>query len=378
MMEAKQMSHLVLEDVTVAFGRGRERVIALDGFSLSLEPGELVVLLGPSGCGKSTILNSVAGLIEPAQGRITSGDHVLFSSAEGVHLPSNRRHLGMVFQSYSLWPHMTVAQNVAFPLKARRTPKAERATRVDEALRRVHVSELAHRYPGELSGGQQQRVAVARAIVAENEVILFDEPLSNLDTKLRLELRDEIRALHQRLGFTGLYVTHDQIEALSLATRVVVMRAGRIEQIGAPEDVYRSPASAYVAGFFGANQVRGDVVDGPSGPVVRGPFGDLPVPSGTPTGPAVACFYPQQARPRAEAGGPAEVVLAKFVGTHREYVVAAGDEQLNLLAPAGEALGVGERVRVDVDPDAVHVYPELDAPAPPAPVGAAPSPVAAP
>lgn len=356
------MSQLTMENLTVGFGHGRDRVVALDDFSLAVDAGEMVVLLGPSGCGKSTVLNAVAGLIEPEAGRIATTDAVLYDRERGVNVPPNRRQLGMVFQSYSLWPHLDVYGNVEFPLKARRVGKSDRADRVTTALRRVQMEDLAKRHPGELSGGQQQRVALARALVAENDVVLFDEPLSNLDTRLRLDLRDEIGALHQRLGFTALYVTHDQVEALSLASRVVVMRSGRIEQIGAPEDVYGAPASAYVARFLGANVFAGRVADGDASTIVTA-FGAFALGTAVErgiTGDVVVAVFPQHIRLRPAAGGPATVTLAKFVGASREYTVESGGERLSLTLPTTEVFRAGDRVEITVAPDCLHVYGDAD------------------
>jgi iron(III) transport system ATP-binding protein len=351
------MSQLSIEDVTVRFGRGAEAVVALDSLSLDVAQGELVVLLGPSGCGKSTALNCVAGLVEPTSGTITIADHTVFQGPERfVNLPPDKRHLGMVFQSYSLWPHMTVRANVEFPLKARRTAKEDRGRRVDEALARVQVGELAHRYPGELSGGQQQRVAVARAIVAENDLLLFDEPLSNLDTRLRQELRDEIRALHQRLGFTGLYVTHDQVEALTLATTVVVMRRGGIEQMGSPEEIYAAPASTYVARFLGANTLSGTARPTEGGTAIVTAFGTFEVPEAHAAGPVVASFFPQHGSVRPAADGPAVVALDKFAGRYREVIVTAGGERVEVSMTSSQALEPGQPVHLDVDSSHLFVY----------------------
>jgi putative spermidine/putrescine transport system ATP-binding protein len=218
---------------------------ALDGLDLTVNGGEFIALLGPSGCGKSTALNLLAGLLEPTSGSIWIDEHRVDT------LPSEKRNFGMVFQNYALFPHLTVAENVAFGLRMRKVGKAERATRVRKALDLVQLGEQADKHPGQLSGGQQQRVAIARAIVVEPRLVLMDEPLSNLDAKLRLDMRTEIRLLHQELGLTTVYVTHDQAEALSLADRLVVMSGGVVQQIGTPSEVYESPANAFVAAFVG-------------------------------------------------------------------------------------------------------------------------------
>jgi putative spermidine/putrescine transport system ATP-binding protein len=232
---------LRLERVSRSYGRHR----ALHELELEISGGEFVALLGPSGCGKSTALNCLAGLLP------LTGGAILLDGARIDHLAPERRGFGMVFQNYALFPHMTVRGNVAFGLKMARVPKAEAAERTDRALELVHLTEHADKRPGQLSGGQQQRVAIARAVVLEPRLVLMDEPLSNLDAALRLEMRAEIKRLHRRLGLTTVYVTHDQEEALSLADRLVVLRDGRTQQIGTPEEVYGRPANRYVAGFMG-------------------------------------------------------------------------------------------------------------------------------
>jgi iron(III) transport system ATP-binding protein len=229
---------------------------AVRGVSLEVQRGQLFFLLGPSGCGKTTLLRMIAGLSEPTSGVIRFGER------DVTHVAPNKRNVGMVFQSYALWPHMTVRQNVAFGLKVRKTPADERDRRVDAALEAVRMHTYADRKPAQLSGGQQQRVALARALVIEPEVLLLDEPLSNLDAALRLEMRHEIRRLVNETGITTVYVTHDQAEALSMADMVAVLRDGLIEQIGPPRSLYDRPGSRFVAGFLGeTNFVRARVVE---------------------------------------------------------------------------------------------------------------------
>lgn len=225
--------------------------IAVDRVDLEIGRGEFVALLGPSGCGKTTTLRCLAGLEVPTRGEISIGGVTVFSGGSSVFVPPEKRKIGMVFQSYALWPHMTVRGNVGYPLKLAGVDRRALASRVDEVLERVHLRDKADRMATALSGGQQQRVALARATVSRPRVMLFDEPLSNLDAKLRLSMRNQIRELHDEFGTTSVYVTHDQEEAIALADRVVVMNAGRIEQAGTPQELYTRPSTAFVADFMG-------------------------------------------------------------------------------------------------------------------------------
>jgi iron(III) transport system ATP-binding protein len=236
-----------IRNLVVDYGEVR----AVDDVSLSVGRGELVTLLGPSGCGKTTTLRAVAGLEDPTGGSIALNGTLVWSASERRNTPAEKRGVSMVFQSYAIWPHMTVFDNVAYPLSVRHVAKAEIRERVTAALRLVEMERYADRPAPALSGGQQQRVAIARALVFEPEVLLLDEPLSNLDARLRTTMGEEFRALQRRLGITTLYVTHDQEEAMALSDRVVVMQRGRIQQIGTPEEVYRRPANREVAAFFG-------------------------------------------------------------------------------------------------------------------------------
>jgi len=268
-----------------ANGDAQARVFAVNDVSFKVAPGELFTLLGPSGCGKSTTLRSIAGLEQPDSGVVSVGGTVLFSvgvnSAKSINVPANKRGLGMVFQSYAIWPHMTVFENVAFPLRVRsrkeRPGKREIAERVQRVLETMELLQYADRHATKLSGGQQQRLALARAIVVEPSLLLLDEPLSNLDAKLRESLRFELKRLQRELGITSIYVTHDQIEALSLSSNIAVMRAGEIVQLGKPRDIYENPQNKFVAEFIGTSNFIDGTIKARNGDryVVETPDGRL-------------------------------------------------------------------------------------------------------
>jgi iron(III) transport system ATP-binding protein len=243
------MANLRIEGLSKRFGRAQ--AVAIDNLDLAVEPGEFLVLLGPSGCGKTTTLRCIAGLESGDTGRISFGDRPVFDAAARVNVPPNKRNIGMVFQTYALWPHMRVRENIGYPLRTRRMRRATASEWITSVAALVDCSELLDRYPAQLSGGQQQRIALARGLVARPDLVLFDEPLSNLDARLRDQVRTEIHELHQRLGFTAVYVTHDQTEALALGDRLAIMRAGAIEQLGPPEEIFEEPRTEYVAGFIG-------------------------------------------------------------------------------------------------------------------------------
>ncbi len=241
-----------VETLTKRFGR----VVAVNSLSLDIAKGEFVVLLGPSGCGKTTLLRCIAGLERPDEGAIRIAGKTVYSSTESVILPPGKRQVDMVFQSYALWPHMTTFENIAFGLKLKRLPREEIRQRVEGVLKDLGMEGLEKRYPFELSGGQQQRVAVARLLANKPPVFLMDEPLSNLDARLRLDMRSELKRLHHDAGATTVYVTHDQTEALTMASWVVVMKDGLIQQIAAPNDLYRTPDNVFVAEFIGAPRIN--------------------------------------------------------------------------------------------------------------------------
>lgn len=260
------MGEIRIEGLEKTFNSTR----VLHAIDLHINEGEFVTLLGPSGCGKTTTLRCVAGLETPSSGKISIGAATVVDSALGSFIPPHRRRVGMVFQSYAIWPHMSARANVEFPLKRHKQgTRAEQQAIAQRALNSVGMSEYATRFPHELSGGQQQRIALARGLVAAGEVMLYDEPLSNLDAKLRVAMRDEVRRLHDEFGHTSIYVTHDQEEALAISDRVVIMNAGNIEQVGTPSDIFDRPATRYVADFIGFENIltvedvsEGDVVAG--------------------------------------------------------------------------------------------------------------------
>src|SRR5215469_12603774 len=251
------MSNVILEKVSRNFGE----IAAVSGIDLRVNEGEFVTLLGPSGCGKTTTLRMVAGLEQNTGGRISIDNEVVSDAASRVFVPSERRRLGMVFQSYAIWPHMTVFENVAYPLRVRRVKERETRQAVERALAMVGLAGLADRPAPNLSGGQQQRVALARSLVFEPQILLLDEPFSNLDARLRAQMRAELKMLQRRLAVTVVLVTHDQVEALSVSDRIAVMRQGRLEQLGTPQQLYREPASVPVRDFVGRTIVLKGLVE---------------------------------------------------------------------------------------------------------------------
>jgi iron(III) transport system ATP-binding protein len=361
------MSAISLQNISRHFGE----FAAVDGVDLEAATGEFLTLLGPSGCGKTTTLRMVAGLEQNTGGRIVIGDEVVSDAERGFFMPPERRQLGMVFQSYAIWPHMTVFDNVAYPLRIRRRPKDEIQQRVMKALKLVEMDPFASRPAPALSGGQQQRVAIARALVFEPRVLLLDEPLSNLDARLRTQTGDEFRALQKRLGITSLYVTHDQGEAMSLSDRVVVMQKGRILQIGAPEEIYRRPRSRAVAEFFGAPNLVEATVRG----CRQAPDGlfELDVAgkewSGTcrageafATGAAALVMLRPEIMSLADAAGAGmswngEVVSSIFRGAQRSLVVKTAAGALNVDITAFSHPAVGSRVAVVADAAAAWAVP---------------------
>ncbi len=366
------MPSVSFESVTKRFENG---AIAVDDLSLEIHDSEFMILVGSSGCGKTTALRMIAGLERPTRGSIRIGEQVV------NEVSAKDRDIAMVFQNYALYPHMSVARNLAYPLRQRRIARAEVDRRVGEVARMLGLDELLKRRPAQLSGGQRQRVAMGRALVREPEVFLLDEPLSNLDAKLRVQMRAELKRLHSRLGITTIYVTHDQVEAMTLGHRIAVMSEGRLQQIGAPQEVYDTPRNVFVAGFIGSppmNLLRGRVREG------RVRAGDLELECAAPDGDVIVGLRPEALK-RIGADGPGlemqvavvepmgdEVIVhgriaAEIATRPAEAAARSGDEPL-LLADEEESTAMiarldpherpqeGGVVRLGIDPAAVHLF----------------------
>ncbi len=339
------------ENVTKAFGE----VVAVDGVSFEIEAGKLVTLLGPSGCGKTTTLRMIAGLEMVTKGRIFIGDR------EVTPLPATDRDVSMVFQSYALFPHMTVIENVSYGFVVTGMAKNEAQRRARQGLEMVRLEGYDDRLPSELSGGQQQRVAVARALVLEPEVLLFDEPLSNLDAKLRRRVREEIREIQQSLNLTTVYVTHDQEEALAVSDKIIVMRNAEIAQVGAPRDLYERPSNVFVADFIGdANLIDAEIrrVEGETATVSIGTV-EIELPArGIAPGPAKVAVRPEAVRLSDPGDGlDGEILKAAYLGDHLEYTVTTAVGELFVIdhavaapRPVGSSVSVGFGARVALVP----------------------------
>ena len=349
-----------------------EIVKAVDNVSVSVEAGKMLILLGPSGCGKTTLLRCIAGLERPDEGEISTSDQLIFSKSRGVNVPPESRGLSMMFQSYAVWPHMTVAENVAFPLASRGYAKRDIREKVAAALKRVGIPSLGDQYPNRLSGGQQQRVALARSLVVDPQVVLFDEPLSNVDAKVREDLRVELVAQQQEVGFAGIYVTHDQVEALQLAHEVAVLREGRIEQLGTPEDVYYRPATRYVANFVGrVNEVEATIVMETSDDnliVADTPLGRLKgysmEPGTAPGTKVMALFRPESLAIGSKGNGNAfegSLVRSQFAGAYRDHIVNTGNGRRIMVSEmdrmAASSFSPGECLTLSIDAKNVLFYP---------------------
>ena len=345
------MSSVAIRDVRKAFGSTH----VIHGVNISINDGEFVVLVGPSGCGKSTLLRMIAGLENISGGEIRIGERVV------NHVPPKERDIAMVFQNYALYPHMTVADNMAFSLKLRGAPKSEIESRVNRAAEILGLIPLLARYPRQLSGGQRQRVAMGRAIVRDPQVFLFDEPLSNLDAKLRVQMRTEIKELHQRLKTTTVYVTHDQIEAMTMADKIVVMHDGIVEQIGTPLALYDKPDNLFVAGFIGSpamNVLNGTLkvngkaeFSGPGG--VKLPVADAP--SGSDGRQVIYGVRPEHFV-IADDGAETEIQVVEPTGSEIQVVAKMGGQDIVAVFRERHQFKPGEKIRLKPDPKLVHLF----------------------
>ncbi|CCM80207.1 MULTISPECIES: ABC transporter ATP-binding protein [Rhizobium] len=344
------MTDLTIRNVTKRYGA----LTVIPQLSFRIEDGEFVVLVGPSGCGKSTLLRMLAGLEEISGGELLMGKEVINDR------PAKERDMAIVFQNYALYPHMTVAENMGFALKLRKRPRAEIDERVDKAAAILGLGSLLDRYPRALSGGQRQRVAMGRAIVRDPQVFLFDEPLSNLDAKLRVQMRAEIKALHQRLKITTVYVTHDQIEAMTMADKIVVMNEGRVEQMGTPLELYDRPADIFVAGFIGSPSMNflPATVSASSGPVLNTPEGvNLPIEGMGLNGRSEVTYG---IRPEhlelGETGIPAEVVVVEPTGSETQLYVTVGGRDVNVVLRDRVDVRPGEKVWLAPRKGCAHLF----------------------
>jgi multiple sugar transport system ATP-binding protein len=347
------MASVAIRDVRKAFGA----TAVIHGVDISIRDGEFVVLVGPSGCGKSTLLRMIAGLENITGGEIRIGDRVV------NRLPPKERDVAMVFQNYALYPHMTVADNMAFSMKLRGAPKNEIDERVNRAAAILGLSQLLQRFPRQLSGGQRQRVAMGRAIVRDPQVFLFDEPLSNLDAKLRVQMRTEIKELHQRLKTTTIYVTHDQIEAMTMADKIVVMHDGRVEQIGAPLDLYDRPDNLFVAGFIGSpamNMLKGRIslngtaaFEAPAGIT----FALNNAPSGSDGRPAIYGVRPEHFS-LSDDGAEAVIQVIEPTGSELQVVAKVGENEIIAVFRERHQFKPGDKIRLKPDPRLIHLFDE--------------------
>jgi multiple sugar transport system ATP-binding protein len=347
------MASVAIRDVRKAFGA----TAVIHGVDVSIRDGEFVVLVGPSGCGKSTLLRMIAGLENITGGEIRIGDRVV------NRLPPKERDVAMVFQNYALYPHMTVADNMAFSMKLRGASKSEINERVHRAASILGLTQLLQRFPRQLSGGQRQRVAMGRAIVRDPQVFLFDEPLSNLDAKLRVQMRTEIKELHQRLKTTTIYVTHDQIEAMTMADKIVVMHDGRVEQIGAPLDLYDRPDNLFVAGFIGSpamNMLKGRIrlngraaFEAPAGVT----FALNNAPSGSDGRSAIYGVRPEHFS-LSDEGVDAVIQVIEPTGSELQVVAKLGESEIIAVFRERHQFKPGDKVRLKPDPKLIHLFDE--------------------
>jgi multiple sugar transport system ATP-binding protein len=346
---------ITIKNLSKHFGK----VVALDNVSLVIEPETFVTLLGPSGCGKTTLLRCVAGLEDPDGGEIYIGNKLVFSYDQGISLPSGQRELGLVFQNYALWPHMKVDKNITFALEIQKMPKAEMEKRVKESLKEVQMEGYEDRYPREMSGGQQQRIALARMLAYRPKVFLMDEPLSNLDARLRMDMRAELKRLHHISGATTIYVTHDQVEALTMSSNIAVMKLGVIQQFDTPDKIYHFPANIFVADFIGNPKVNllDGVVSGQNS-VDLGKF-KIPVSTNNATGKVVVGIRPEDIAisPQPVPGGvefSAYSVLPS--GADSTIIARQGDLELTIKVMGISKIKMDEKIWLTFDPKTLNLY----------------------
>ncbi|MBU0589157.1 MAG: ABC transporter ATP-binding protein [Gammaproteobacteria bacterium] len=353
---------LKIAGVRKVFGKGAHAVEVLKRIDIDVPPGEFLILVGPSGCGKSTLLNIIAGLEDPTEGQ------VLIDGRDVVGVPPSQRDIAMVFQSYALYPTMSVADNIGFALEMRKVPKAEREHRVREVATTLQIEHLLDRRPSQLSGGQRQRVAMGRALAREPKLFLFDEPLSNLDAKLRVEMRAEIKRLHEESGTTTVYVTHDQIEAMTLGSRIAVIKGGILQQLGTPDDVYIRPANVYVATFIGSptmNMVSGRTASAQGPFVIEG--AELPMACPAPGRELILGFRPEHVSLDDKANWRGEVILVEPTGADTFVVVKTRAGIITVRTEPQIPLKSGDQVGLQVHADHAHWFDaktELRLPAP--------------
>lgn len=336
---------LQIKGIRKVYGKADKAVEVLKKIDIDVAPGEFLILVGPSGCGKSTLLNIIAGLEQPSEGQL------LIGGTDVVGVAPAQRDIAMVFQSYALYPNMTVADNIGFALEMRKVPKDVRTRRIAEVAAMLQIEHLLNRRPAQLSGGQRQRVAMGRALARDPQIFLFDEPLSNLDAKLRVEMRAEIKRLHQISGITSVYVTHDQIEAMTLGSRIAVMKDGILQQIGTPYEIYRRPANRYVAGFIGSptmNFIAGNASGEGDGGVFSFEGGRLELDCPAPAGAVILGQRPEHIHLQADAPWRGEVILVEPTGADTYVVVKTAAGLITVRVPPSTPIQVGERTGLTV------------------------------
>ena len=356
------MASIAIKGLTKTFAGGKDAPAAVANLELDIKDNQFITLLGPSGCGKTTTLRMIAGYIVPDAGTIHVNGRLV--SAPGSVVPPDQRGMGMVFQNYAVWPHKTVYENVVFGLKVRRTPAAETKKKVADALALVNLTGLEQRYPNELSGGQQQRVALARSLIVEPEILLLDEPLSNLDAKLREQMRVELKRLQRRTGITFVYVTHDQAEALALSDHVAVMHGGRLQQYGTPQDVYARPANRVVADFMGLVNLVPAKVTGTRGKTgtIEAAGGlklEVSLPDGIKTGDSVeVSIRPENIHLKAAGDGPhATITERTFLGNISEYYASLDSgPTLRVQTHPAQVFAAGDKVDIEIDATQCSVF----------------------